>query len=230
MNIKKKLGRQADDYLDQFENETFHQEVREELFPQHTPARKRIRPKQVWISFAATMAIACVVLVCCLTLLTPSTGKPSGNPVKPPEKEYFFENECEEIGYLTQVNDDLDNAFIFNNLNYDITRKYDSLSNDTLYYQLIYINDAMLETINIYVYTNKYYKLEWNDERCDMNSTLKGVEVKYISNYKNLDFYYEVNTTAYITLDNAKIYVEYNGVSLDGQSNNFLQALAQIIK
>ncbi len=230
MNIKKKLGRQADDYLDQFENEQFHQEVKEELFPQPTRARKRIRPKQVWIGFATTMAIACVVLVCCLTLLTPSAGQPSGDPVKPPEKEYFFENEEQQISNLIQVNNDLNNEIEFNDLSFTVVRKYDSLSNDTLYYQLTYINDAMIETINIYVYINEYYKFHWNESDADTTNEIKGINVQYLTSYSNQEFYFTVFTQAYITLDNAKIYVEYNGVSLDGQSNNFLEALAQIIK
>lgn len=230
MNIKRKLGRQADDYLDQFENEQFHQEVREELFPQSTPARKRIRPKQVWISFAATMAIACVVLVCCLTLLTPSAGQPSSDPVKPPEKEYFFENEEQQISNLMQVNNDLNNEIAFNDLSFTVVRKYDSLSNDTLYYSLTYINDAMLETINIYAYTNKDYKFDWNVSDANASDIIKEFDVHYLTSYRDQEFYFTVFTQAYITLDNAKIYVEYNGVSLDGQSNNFLEALAQIIK
>lgn len=230
MNIKKKLGGQADDYLDQFENEKFHQEVKEELFPQPTRARKRIPPKQVWIGFATTMAFACVVLVCCLTLLTPSAGQPSGDPVKSPEKEYFFENEEQQISNLIQVNNDLNNEIEFNDLSFTVVRKYDSLSNDTLYYQLTYINDAMIETINIYVYINEYYKFHWNESDADTTNEIKGINVQYLTSYSNQEFYFTVFTQAYITLDNAKIYVEYSGVSLDGQSNNFLDALAQIIK
>lgn len=230
MNIKKKLGRQADDYLDQFENEQFHQEVREELFPQPTPARKRIRPKQVWISFAATMAIACVVLVCCLTLLTPSTGKPSGDPVKPPEKEYFFENEKQESCALDQINSSLDGSIAFDIAQCDTTRKFDSVSNDTLYYQIVYINEDMLEDIRLQIYINDAYKFDWHINRCDSNAKIKDINVDYLTSYSDQEFYFTVFTQAYITLDNAKIYVEYSGVSLDGQSNNFLQALAQIIK
>lgn len=230
MNIKRKLGRQADDYLDQFENETFHQEVREELFPQPTPARKRIRPKQVWISFAATMAIACVVLVCCLTLLTPSTGKPSGNPVKPPEKEYFFENEKQESCSLDQINSSLDGSIAFDIAQCETTRKFDSISNDTLYYQISYINEDMLEETKIQVYTNEFYQFDWNVSDANTSDIIKEFYVHYLTSYHDQEFYFTVFTQAYITLDNAKIYVEYNGVSLDGQSNNFLQALAQIIK
>ncbi|MCL2798044.1 MAG: hypothetical protein FWD58_08345 [Firmicutes bacterium] len=226
MHPLEKLSKEAGDYVTE-KNRPWFENLMEEHHPgyKEQQRQKEIRKRRlrlIWISLSSSMVTVAVVisLVFLWPLMFPTTDSPPG-------KHYLLENEESTISSLSDLNADIQNFFLELDVGYEskIRHWFDSVSGDTLYYELDLGNQDTLETIIIYIYINPYYenKEDLKDiNPADVNEIAVGEFIVMCNKVvEDKDWAFLLSYRAVSEHNGVTIYIEYEQLSLDEESNFF---------
>lgn len=184
--------------------------------------------KTIWISLCSTFALA-IILTVGLVLGLPSSSLPAQDT-----KFYLTENERNMQIELADFNNKLvDNGV---RLNVDdiytlkVTQVYDLDSGDELYYKVQLINDDVTyETVLFEVYVNEHFKNKKILQDEPIEGSIHNTPLKYNLKISDDDWAFVINYTAIIEYNNISIYINYEQLSLD-ENSNFFVFLAQTLE
>ncbi len=203
------------------DNQSFYDDLTQKQYP----TKKRPLGKVLWLCGMATVAVVCLVF---FIVFLPTLGS------QEQPKLYLAENEIMDSSTISQLNEFLTvkNITIDENLyQVFVSRCYDKISEDTLYFQLRINSLDGLETIKIYVYPNKDYtsKKQLNYENAK-ETTINGLIWNYAEERSlYAEGIYQHTVSSEYSGDALSIYVDYSQISLSDQSSfvTFIQNLLQ---
>ncbi|MCL2798152.1 MAG: hypothetical protein FWD58_08895 [Firmicutes bacterium] len=232
MHPLEKLSKEAGDYVTE-KNRPWFEDVMEEHYPgyKEQQKQKKIRKHRLrltWISLSSSMAA--VAIVVSLVLLWPLMFPISDDP---PGKHYLLENEESTASNLAALNADAKNFLLELDAacEGEVRQWFDSVSGDILYYSLIFENQDSLEAFKIYVYVNPDYKIPVGLEDATETISLGKFEITYFKKIINDDWAFVLTYHAITEYSGVTIYIEYEQLSLDEESNffNFFSQTFQVI-
>jgi hypothetical protein len=221
------------------ENNDFYDNFMREHFPKKTFKNNFVtmfaQHKLCAAISASTVIVAVLTLVLCLVFLLPTAPIIPNNPIDPSvtipddKKHYLQENEIMVDSSIVELNANLSSIIfsIGDSFNILAKRTYDSISNDTLFYS-ISLTDDELKKITFYVYVNKDYEHKRINEENSTPALINGFELDCYAQTMLDDIIYSHTAKALMTYEGITVYIEYNEMSLDEESN-FLEVLEQIL-
>ncbi len=215
---KDKLQEFADKSLSKYDNP----ELREQLVRESVSGNVAVidNRKRNWLIGVITVMII-AVLAFGTYLFWPKT---------PREKHYLLENQKNSDITVAAINAEIDVLSVSNQSVISSLQFEDTVYNEILYYQITFLNDETGEQMDIILVTNSDYNYIFNHNEYDkQNDTLN---MSYTELFTEEDGIYTFDCQGEFAIDNIKIYVLYNGLSLESQSNfiNFLQQCIEIKK
>lgn len=211
---KNKLQEQADEFLSKYDNP----EVKEKIIGEYNVGNERVidHTKRNWLVSLSIVFIAIIATVG-LYFLT-----------KPSEKVYLLENQTSEKITVNELENDFLNIEFQHKLIADITKFGDIKYNETLYYRLSFGEIDTGELLEVILVPNRGYEYEFIHE--PYTASLDSYKMDYIEKFIEEDELYNFNCKGEFTVKNIKVYVRYEGLSLEPQSNfiNFLQQCISI--
>lgn len=216
MKNSKKLQKIADKSLNYLNDEEFLQTLKNNCKSnsQHNsikPRKQFFTRKWVYLSSFALVA----AVVSCFLFLPPATK----------EKQYMAENLKSIESSIEELNKEMHYYQIHNKCT--VTKYYDSIYDDTLYYSVYYDIDN-LESLKIIIKINKNYNYEFPHAIYNQKIKYKEFYLQYYENYTiDEDIYFFVSKGE-ISSDQEILYIEYQGIGFDANSN-FFDLLSQVI-
>lgn len=202
------------------ENQNFYNEITKQYYPE----QKSVRPNHGLIIKMGSLATACLLLVTCLSVVFYFVFKKE-------KIEYIYENEVGENTNLQTFQDAVPWFFKFyeEDYIYRISRTYDSVSGDNLFFELDLTRDSYVETTKIYLYINPNYKTDMT-ELIDSNSTqVNGIEVKYDETIViDSDGFYNFSFEAQYYHDESEVYISYKQLWYE-EDTHFFKFLEEIV-
>ncbi|MDE6285345.1 MAG: hypothetical protein K2M17_06320 [Bacilli bacterium] len=223
MKRNNKLQNLAGQSLSEYHNEEVANELKEIIkLNKQKSATKSSKRKAVFWSSIATAAVAAVVA---LIIFIPMPNRTSQDRV------FGIDNRVTLNADLESLNKDLYHLELGVDSDAFITKTVDTYYNETLYYS-IDIGYESGEVLNIFVVTNKDFKLEFNhvyDKKYDDSYKIDIYTLSYSENFELLepDLYY-VETYGELITKNEKLYFSYSGF-VSEESSNFMECVQQII-
>lgn len=200
------------------EDKEFYNEVKAQYYPEKEAHSK----KRLLLKVGAVAACFLLIGICLSVILV--------NTLKNEPSEYLLENEVVENINIY----DLQKSVLWfpidesSDSEYHITRIYDSLSGDNLYFEVRIEGNTFAEKVKINIYTNPKYKnkhiLSGNDI---VTKEINNISVQYTENISNKGLY-TFNYTAQFTKEKADVYIEYNQVWYENNTH-FFKFLEEII-
>lgn len=226
MNIKRYLKKQAEQdkqkILDSDNGEFLHT-----LQNQVEPTRSKMRsPLRIWIP-ASLSAITCVVLAICIAVYYPFETSPI---------EYLDINLINEVSTIEDFNKDvkeIDLQIDSTVYSYSVTKAWDSISGDVLYYYVTINNPDAFVQMEIVTVCNPHYT--YKDLKTPHNPTivqLPNYKVSYeTSTTMHAEFGLEIlHATAEIHKGKESIYITNYSELLLSPDDSFLEILQSIVQ
>lgn len=142
------------------------------------------------------------------------------------DKTYLQANEESITSNITDINESLMNISV-SDLHYKrVLLVYDKLYSDNLYYMLINENSLEYYSIITVVNANYNYEFETSQKELTVRQFLT-YELEYYQSKVNLGELFEIITVAKFDTGAEKVYITYNELSLDGNSN-FLDFISTV--
>ena len=138
-------------------------------------------------------------------------------------KEYLLENQTSTEITLEQLTIDSPKLIIKQDLINTIKQVYDIKYNETLYYDITFLDNSTGEMLEIIINTNSHYDYDFVHENLDQY--FDNFKMNYIEQSLEEDGIYTFDCIGEINIDSINLYIKYEGLSLEAQSNfiNFLQ-------
>lgn len=219
--MKKTLKQQAREVEKKIleDNEDFYNEIVKQYFPKNDTKPKRKRILQI-----SCIAVACAVLIACITTLM-------FNLLKENKVDYLMENEVVEEIDIDKLKSLIPWFYINTEENiYRSSRTYDSLSGDNLYIEVDITNAKLAEMIKINLYINPKYK--YKKELFPNNiqeRKIKGVTVSYNEEISQNSYgLYDFSYTAIYKQDKNEIFMLYKQTWID-ENSHFFEFLDEMI-
>lgn len=218
--MRKSLKQQAKETENKIleNNKDFYNEIVNQYFPEQETKRKRKLVLQV-----SSIAVVCVLIIAGITALL-------FNVLKEDNVEYLLGN---EIGVDSDINE-LQNAAPWFYINTDenicqVTRTYDSVSGDNLYFEVNIRNYTFAEEIKINLYINPKYiskkELPSNDIQ---EKEIKGITVRYNERISQNPGIYNFSYKANYKQGKSELYIDYKQKCID-ENTHFFEFLEGII-
>lgn len=220
MREYKKLQRLADEYLEQYNNTEFLEEMKGEIRKnaEQTKGMESKKRNMLWTFFASAASV--LLIAVSLFVFLPQKNVPI-------EKHYTADHEETETIDLITLNNGL-TKIKFNNKQYEeIKQYYDTFYNEILYYETEYVASD-IENIFIDIVPNLNYKYEFKFA-CDKTDIVYGYTLDYLEKFTDAGGFYECEAHGQLDTGSEKVYFTYNGLSLD-KSSNFVNLIKEIIK
>lgn len=215
---KDKLQEYADKSLAKYDNP----ELREQIVRESVSGNVAVidNRKRNWLISLITVTMI-VVLAFGTYMFWPKT---------PREKHYLLENQKTNDITIEAINAELDVISISNQSVVSSLQFEDTVYNETLYYKVTFLNDETSEKADFIIVSNKDYTYPFIHETYDQQD--ESININYAEQFTEEDGIYTFDCQGEFTVDILKIYVQYNGLSLEPQSNfiNFLQTCLHIVK
>lgn len=216
MKNSKKLQKIADKSLNYLNDEEFLQTLKNNCKSksQHnsnTPRKQFFKNKWVYLSSFALVA----AVVSCFLFLPPATK----------EKQYMTENLKSIESSIEELNKEMHYYHIQNNCT--VTKYYDAIYDDTLYYSVYYDNDN-LESLKIIIKINNNYNYEFPHAIYNQKIKYKEYDLQYYETYTNDEDIYIFVSKGEIVTGHEILYIEYQGIGFDANSN-FFDLLSQVV-
>lgn len=210
MKRNKQLSNEVNKNLSKYEDKDSLNILKNELKASNNTKKAK---HSVLFSSLSIAIIICIVVTTILLL----------SPSKQNEKTYMQDNRqfvTSNINELNQHTGYID----FNNTNVgEVSRYYDELYNDTLYFVFSIIDEETFEIFNIKVITNNnfndYEKKEYKNKTKVFDNVMEYTETVTFDGE-----IYTFNTSAILLTSKEKIIIEYESLNLEPQ-NNFISSL-----
>lgn len=207
---KNRLQEQADKYLSQYDNPAAKESILGECSASGERALKRTTRN--WLIFLVVFLAVCVISLGSYFIFK-----------KPAEKVYLQENKVGTKITIAELQNDLPTFnFKQDSLN-SIVRFDDSLYKETLYYAVYFRDGLTDERLDVVIVTNNDYVYDFVHEAYDANTEV--FNMNYVESITEEDGIYMFSCAGEFSVQEYKIYVQYEGMGLEPQSNfiNFLQ-------
>lgn len=175
-----------------------------------------------------SLAVAALVLVICLSVIMTKVLDDNN------EKHYLLQNEENAFCDLSEVNDNLNNAFLdldANEYDFQVTKIYDSVSGDNLYFLINIVGIDYFENIKMWFFTNPYYEQFVKLSGDVIQATKVGsLDVSYKEViFQDADGLFNFNYAAQLNDNKTVVYIEYEQLWYEN-SSNFFSFLEKAIK
>ena len=221
MREYKKLQRLADEYLEQYNNTEFLEEMKGEIRKNAEQANRGEGKKRnlLWTFFASAASV--LLIAVSLFVFLPQKNVPIE------EKHYTLDNlEFDNVDLIT-LNNGLTKIQFDNKQYEEIKQYYDTFYNDILYYETEYVASD-IENILIVVITNLNYEYEFKFD-FDKMGTVYGYTLDYVEQFTDMGGVYECQVCGQFDTGVEKLYFTYNAYTVE-QSSNFVNLIKEIIK
>lgn len=227
MKRDRKLQKYIDENLSEYRNDTFLEQLKSDLSPINTPTRRR-NNRLYWTIAGATCVVMAIILVS-VFVIAPLIKENGDKDTAQPSKYYSYANRTEITASVTELNGVVnDIEFSEENL-VEVRKVIDTFYNETLYYTVNYsLNDGM-DIFRIVIDVNTEYEYDFGNKPYNKFCDVNGYEIAYLEICEEGDGIYGFTGKAEIKNTSESIYIEYDGISLE-QESNFIINLCNIIK
>lgn len=227
MKRDKKLQKYIDENLSEYRNDTFLEQLKSDLSPINTPTRRR-NNRLYWTIAGATCVVMAIILVSVFAI-APLIKENGDKDTAQPSKYYSYANRTEITVSVTELNGVVnDIEFSEENL-VEVRKVTDTFYNETLYYILNYSLNDGLDIFRIIIDVNTEYEYDFGNKPYNKFCDVNGYEIAYLEICEEGDGIYGFTGKAEIKNTSESIYIEYDGISLE-QESNFIINLCNIIK
>lgn len=220
MREYKKLQKLADEYLEQYNNTEFLEEMKGEIRKnaEQTKGMESKRRNMLWTFFASAASV--LLIAVSLFVFLPQKNVPI-------EKHYTADHEETETIDLITLNNGLTEIYLDNRNYKEIKKYYDTFYNEILYYETEFIVSD-IENIFIDIVPNLNYKYEFKFA-CDKTDIVYGYTLDYLEQFTDIGGIYECQVRGQLDTGVEKLYFTYNAYTME-QSSNFVDLIKEIIK
>lgn len=227
MKRDKKLQKYIDENLSEYRNDTFLEQLKSDLSPINTPTRRR-NNRLYWTIAGATCVVMAIILVSVFAI-APLIKENGDKDTAQPSKYYSYANRTEITVSVTELNGVVnDIEFSEENL-VEVRKVTDTFYNETLYYIINYSLNDGLDIFRIIIDVNTEYEYDFGNKPYNKFCDVNGYEIAYLEICEEGDGIYGFTGKAEIKNTSESIYIEYDGISLE-QESNFIINLCNIIK
>lgn len=202
-------------------NSDFYNEIMEQYYPEQTKEKS----KRKLIIKVSSIVTACILFIVSLSVVLFKFFKNE-------EVEYLYEN---EVGENTDMETLYKAVPWFPKLNeqdydYKLSRTYDSVSGDNLYFAINIKGNSFAETIKVYLYINPYYKERLYELSRDVvnNVTVNKIPVNYKETVKQEDGIFTFEYIAQYSHGKNEVYIEYKQLWFENDTH-FFKFLEEIV-
>lgn len=227
MKRDRKLQKYIDENLSEYRNDTFLEQLKSDLSPINTPTRRR-NNRLYWTIAGATCVVMAIILVSVFAI-APLIKENGDKDTAQPSKYYSYANRTEITASVTELNGVVnDIEFSEENL-VEVRKVTDKFYNETLYYIINYSLNDGLDIFRIIIDVNTEYEYDFGNKPYNKFCDVNGYEIAYLEICEEGDGIYGFTGKAEIKNTSESIYIEYDGISLE-QESNFIINLCNIIK
>lgn len=227
MKRDRKLQKYIDENLSEYRNDTFLEQLKSDLSPINTPTRRR-NNRLYWTIAGATCVVMAIILVSVFAI-APLIKENGDKDTAQPSKYYSYANRTEITVSVTELNGVVnDIEFSEENL-VEVRKVTDTFYNETLYYIINYSLNDGLDIFRIIIDVNTEYEYDFGNKPYNKFCDVNGYEIAYLEICEESDGIYGFTGKAEIKNTSESIYIEYDGISLE-QESNFIINLCNIIK
>lgn len=227
MKRDRKLQKYIDENLSEYRNDTFLEQLKSDLSPINTPTRRR-NNRLYWTIAGATCVVMAIILVSVFAI-APLIKENGDKDTAQPSKYYSYANRTEITVSVTELNGVVnDIEFSEENL-VEVRKVTDTFYNETLYYIINYSLNDGLDIFRIIIDVNTEYEYDFGNKPYNKFCDVNGYEIAYLEICEEGDGIYGFTGKAEIKNTSESIYIEYDGISLE-QESNFIMNLCNIIK
>lgn len=221
------LQKYIDENLSEYRNDTFLEQLKSDLSPINTPTRRR-NNRLYWTIAGATCVVMAIILVSVFAI-APLIKENGDKDTAQPSKYYSYANRTEITVSVTELNGVVnDIEFSEENL-VEVRKVTDTFYNETLYYIINYSLNDGLDIFRIIIDVNTEYEYDFGNKPYNKFCDVNGYEIAYLEICEEGDGIYGFTGKAEIKNTSESIYIEYDGISLE-QESNFIINLCNIIK
>ena len=227
MKRDRKLQKYIDENLSEYRNDTFLEQLKSDLSPINTPTRRR-NNRLYWTIAGATCVVMAIILVSVFAI-APLIKENGDKDTAQPSKYYSYANRTEITVSVTELNGVVnDIEFSEENL-VEVRKVTDTFYNETLYYIINYSLNDGLDIFRIIIDVNTEYEYDFGNKPYNKFCDVNGYEIAYLEICEEGDGIYGFTGKAEIKNTSESIYIEYDGISLE-QESNFIINLCNIIE
>lgn len=227
MKRDRKLQKYIDENLSEYRNDTFLEQLKSDLSPINTPTRRR-NNRLYWTIAGATCVVMAIILVS-IFVIAPLIKENGDKDTAQPSKYYSYANRTEITVSVTELNGVVnDIEFSEENL-VEVRKVTDTFYNETLYYIINYSLNDGLDIFRIIIDVNTEYEYDFGNKPYNKFCDVNGYEIAYLEICEEGDGIYGFTGKAEIKNTSESIYIEYDGISLE-QESNFIINIYNIIK
>lgn len=227
MKRDRKLQKYIDENLSEYRNDTFLEQLKSDLSPINTPTRRR-NNRLYWTIAGATCVVMAIILVSVFAI-APLIKENGDKDTAQPSKYYSYANRTEITVSVTELNGVVnDIEFSEENL-VEVRKVTDTFYNETLYYTVNYSLNDGLDIFRIIIDVNTEYEYDFGNKPYNKFCDVNGYEIAYLEICEEGDGIYGFTGKAEIKNTSESIYIEYDGISLE-QESNFIINIYNIIK
>lgn len=224
MKRDRKLQKYIDENLSEYRNDTFLEQLKSNI----NTSTKRRGNRLYWTIAGATCVVMAIILVSVFAI-APLIKENGDKDTSQPSKYYSYANRTEITASVTELNGVVnDIEFSEENL-VEVRKVIDTFYNETLYYIVNYSLNDGLDIFRIVIDVNTEYEYDFGNKPYNKFCDVNGYEIAYLEICEEGDGIYGFTGKAEIKNTSESIYIEYDGISLE-QESNFIINIANIIK
>ncbi len=224
MKRDRKLQKYIDENLSEYRNDTFLEQLKSNI----NTSTKRRGNRLYWTIAGATCVVMAIILVSVFAI-APLIKENGDKDTSQPSKYYSYANRTEITASVTELSGVVnDIEFSEENL-VEVRKVIDTFYNETLYYIVNYSLNDGLDIFRIVIDVNTEYEYDFGNKPYNKFCDVNGYEIAYLEICEEGDGIYGFTGKAEIKNTSESIYIEYDGISLE-QESNFIINIANIIK
>lgn len=215
----KKLEKYVDEKTTSLNDKAFLDELKQNAAFEKN---NRLSKKSLFVICTSSLVtVALLVAIVCVVLLY--------NPAIKSEEHYYTSgDENRRASTLNELNAATTYYDLASDANADIDIVFDTVSNDDLYYEVNIDLEDTFEYVKIVVVTNKFYDYKFEHFDYTDRETLGSYVLNYIVMTQEEDGIYTHKVDAEIITSAEKIYITYEGLGLE-QESNFIYCIEQLL-
>lgn len=221
MKRNKKLQEYANQSLKTLNNDEFLNVLKERIEIKKTEHHKRKQLRNPVLIGSVAIIVVVVTFLCVFLIGSPDIEDPN-------KKQYLQANQESSESTIIDLNFATDNLDLVIDLEFSVSKIIDSKYDEILYYSICYSNEETLDTVQLYVVVNKEYDFIFDHAEYDKENDISGQKLNYIESCSFEDEIYYFSAYGEIITQSEKIYIEYNGVSFE-ENSNFILIINQLL-
>lgn len=227
MKRDKKLQKYIDENLSEYRNDTFLEQLKSDLSPINTPTRRR--NNRLYCTIAGATCVVMAIILVSVFAIAPLIKENGDKDTAQPSKYYSYANRTEITVSVTELNGVVNDIELSEENLVEVRKVTDTFYNETLYYIINYSLNDGLDIFRIIIDVNTEYEYDFGNKPYNKFCDVNGYEIAYLEICEEGDGIYGFTGKAEIKNTSESIYIEYDGISLE-QESNFIINLCNIIK